>query len=398
MAYHETKVYFDGSHYIAIPHTEPPRKPRKYKPPPVDPATIKRPTTVSLDVANLFQECEPAEHVFDAKPTDQHELSDRKGGACSTKQHELPDRKHTAQSPKQYELLDRNGNAILPNEDELPDRKGDANLTKQHELPDRFPNKKPTEKEIFNEVYAKHMNTPRRERKKAILEEMKPYFDNDREAELFVDANMVRKKNNLISRRIRMIRKINLQEFNYFVTFTYSDALHTEESFKKKLRGTLNVNACRKGWKYVGVWERSPEKHRLHFHGLFYFPEGTLPGEMREVKSYSFSEHKIQTTLENTYFAERFGRNDFSPIECKERIGQAIAYIAKYIEKSGEKIVYSRGLPQFFISDILEDDVVCPIGLEDKKLLLFDNFSCFDEGCYVGPVSSETIKQLRKSN
>jgi hypothetical protein len=76
----------------------------------------------------------------------------------------------------------------------------------------------------------------------------------------------------------------------------------------------------------------------------------------------------------------------------------AIAYLLKYIEKSGEKIVYSRGLPQFFISDILEDDVVCKIGLEDKKLLLFDNFSCFDEGCYVGPVCTETIKQLRKSN
>ena len=31
MAYGETKVYFDGSHYIAIPHTEKPyRKRRKY--------------------------------------------------------------------------------------------------------------------------------------------------------------------------------------------------------------------------------------------------------------------------------------------------------------------------------------------------------------------------------
>lgn len=349
MAYHETKVYFDGSHYIAIPHTETPRKPRKYKPLPADPATIKRPTEDPLDVASLFQECDPDERVFDLKTAPPFES------------------KPTSVMEKKEELV-----PVQP--------------------------KQPTEKEIFNEVYVKHMNTPRRERKKAILEEMKPYFENDREAELFVDANMVRKKNNLISRRIRLIRKVNLQEFNYFVTFTYSDALHTEESFKKKLQSTLKVNACRKGWKYVGVWERSPEKHRLHFHGLFYFPEGSLPGEMKEVKSYSFSEHKIQTTLENSYFAERFGRNDFSPIDCKERIGHAVAYIVKYIEKSGEKIVYSRGLPQFFISDILEDDVVCRIGLEDRKLLLFDNFSCFDEGCYVGPVSSETIKQLRKSN
>lgn len=52
----------------------------------------------------------------------------------------------------------------------------------------------------------------------------------------------------------------------------------------------------------------------------------------------------------------------------------------------------------YFISDILDDDVVCRIGMEDQKLLLFDNFSCFDEGVYIGEVSPAVIKQLRKSN
>ena len=61
-----------------------------------------------------------------------------------------------------------------------------------------------------------------------------------------------------------------------------------------------------------------------------------------------------------------------------------LAYLTKYMEKTGEKMVYSKGLPQFFISDIMDEDVVCPIGLEDKKLLLFDDFSCWDEGCYMG--------------
>ena len=70
----------------------------------------------------------------------------------------------------------------------------------------------------------------------------------------------------------------------------------------------------------------------------------------------------------------------------------------KYLEKTGEKIVYSKGLPQFFISDIMENDVVCTIGQEDKKLLLFDDFKCWDEGVNVGTVSAETIAQLRKSN
>lgn len=52
----------------------------------------------------------------------------------------------------------------------------------------------------------------------------------------------------------------------------------------------------------------------------------------------------------------------------------------KYLEKTGEKIVYSKGLPQYFISDIMEDNIVTTIGLEDKKLLLFDDFTCWDEG------------------
>ena len=384
MPYGETKVYFDGSHYVAIPHTETPRNRGRYKGPPKGNAPAKQDGLLDRkDVENLFVECDPADRVFDAKPL---------------KQRELPDRKRDAKPPKQYELLDRNGNAILPEEDELPDRKDSADSTSEHELSDRIPDEKPTEKEVFNRLYAEHINLPRKERKKQILEDMKPYFEDERTAELFVDANMTRKQTNLTSRRIRLIRKVNLQVFNYFVTFTYDSALHTEESFQLKLRRCLAHYSYRKGWKYIGVWERSPEKQRLHFHGLFYIPEGTLPGEMKEVVGYSFSEHKKQITLQNTHFKKEFGRNDFSPIVGKERIGSAIAYILKYIEKSGEKIVYSRGLPQFFISDILDDDVVCAHGLEDKKLLLFDDFSCFDEGCYVGTVSRETIKHMRKNN
>jgi len=44
------------------------------------------------------------------------------------------------------------------------------------------------------------------------------------------------------------------------------------------------------------------------------------------------------------------------------------------------------------------DDVICRIGLEDKKLLLFDNFTAWDEGELKGEMSPETKKQLRTSN
>ena len=90
---------------------------------------------------------------------------------------------------------------------------------------------------------------------------------------------------------------------------------------------------------------------------------------------------------------------DFKEIDEHERkLGNALAYLMKYIEKTGEKIVYSKGLPQYFISDIMDEDVVCKIGQEDQKLLLFDNFKCWDEGCFIGKVSSEVIEQMRKVN
>lgn len=120
-----------------------------------------------------------------------------------------------------------------------------------------------------------------------------------------------------------------------------------------------------------------------------------MPGILKEHNDYSFITHKRQITWQNTYFNMRFGRSDFETIN---NLGSAIAYLIKYIEKSGERLVYSKGLPTYFISDILDDDVICTIGQEDRKLLLFDDFRCWDEGCLVGTVSAETIENLRKSN
>lgn len=147
----------------------------------------------------------------------------------------------------------------------------------------------------------------------------------------------------------------------------------------------------------MGVWEQSPEKKRLHFHGLFAIPENMLPGMLIEVKDYSTKAKKMQKSVQSTYFNERFGRTDFKELDPR-LLNFSIKYLLKYIEKTGEKIVYSKGLYQYFISDIMDEDVLCRTGQEDKKLLLFDNFNCWDEGVYVGRVSPEVIAQLRKSN
>ena len=118
---------------------------------------------------------------------------------------------------------------------------------------------------------------------------------------------------------------------------------------------------------------------------------------MLEVADYNFKAHRRVVTHQNSYFNERFGRSDFKPLDMRS-LGGAIAYIVKYLEKTGEKIVYSKGLPQYFVSDVMDEDVVCPFGLEDKKLLLFDDFLCWDEGILIGAVSKDVIRQMPKAN
>ena len=341
----------DGRHYIAIPHTE-----KRYRP----------------------------------RPKKREEVIIVKDGNASDFPVESTEVIPNVNSAPQ------NGNALSPLEQievsgirEEPEQP--ANILQSNE-------RLMTKKELFNELYQQYLHLKKSERREKLMTALRPHFKTDNAVKNYVDSNIERKRRNLIMRRIRLTRKVNLQTFNYFVTFTFNGKLHTEESFRKGLKKTLANFASRKGWKYVGVWERSPEKQRLHFHGLFYIPEGTMPGLLLEKSDYSFKSHRRQITVQNTYFNERFGRSDFEKIDDYTMLGNSVAYLMKYLEKTGEKIVYSKGLPQYFISDIMEDDIVTTIGLEDKKLLLFDDFTCWDEEEYIGTVNADTIAQLRKSN
>lgn len=73
-------------------------------------------------------------------------------------------------------------------------------------------------------------------------------------------------------------------------------------------------------------------------------------------------------------------------------------YVLKYIEKSGERLVYGGDLPEYIDCNILAEDVVCPIGKEDRKILLFDDFTCIDkDGVVRGKASSpEVLAQMPK--
>ena len=255
-----------------------------------------------------------------------------------------------------------------------------------------------TTKERFETAYKESLSLPKKERKKHIKESLQSDFTDKTELKAFVDKNLERVKTNAIKRKVRLMRKLRLQRWDYFVTLTYSDELHTEETFRKKLSNTLKHLVARKNWKYVGVWERGNDTDRLHFHGIFQTPKGSMIGDLTEVKDYDTRNHRMQTTLQNTHFLKHFGRNDFSCICVPDDLSKAVKYITKYMEKSGERLVYGGDLPTYFQSDILEDDVVCPIGIDDRKALLFDNFTCINEGEIIGEVGKEVIDKMPKCN
>ncbi|MDE6585953.1 MAG: hypothetical protein K2K80_04670 [Clostridia bacterium] len=263
--------------------------------------------------------------------------------------------------------------------------------------PKQNENTPPTHKDKFETAYKESQQLPKRERKRYIKEKLKDEFKNAEQLKEFVAQNIERKKINAYKRNTRLWRKIYTQgEWHYFVTFTYDDKKLTEKQFKTKLRNALKHAVNRNGWKYIGVWERSPEKQRLHFHGIFYIPQ--MIGKITEVKDYSTKSHRMQTTYQNDHFLKEFGRNDFEKIEIPKNITQSVRYLLKYIEKSGEKLVYGGKLPTYFKSDILDEDIACGYGVDDKKLLLFDSFRCIDEGEILGNVSPEIIKKMPKCN
>ena len=217
--------------------------------------------------------------------------------------------------------------------------------------------------------------------------------------EEYVEQGSERKKTNAIRRKVRLSRKVNLQrEWTFFCTFTFSDEKHTEDSFRKSLRNTLKHLVNRKGWKHIGVWERGGANGRLHFHGIFFIPSGGMVGELVEIGDYSTKDHRMQTANQNTYFLERYGRNDFQPLGSPQEIQHSLEYLMKYIEKSGERLIYGGKLPTYFESDILDEDVICHYGKDDRKAILADDFTCMVDGEVIGTVSPEVIEKMPKVN
>lgn len=191
----------------------------------------------------------------------------------------------------------------------------------------------------------------------------------------FIKDNIKRKLNNFHKRVKRFKRKAHLNKWNYFVTFTYDDKLTNAEDFRRKLRKCLSNLHCRKGWRYMGVFEYGGNNERLHFHCLLYVPNGEMVGEIFEKKRWSTKKHKMETIYCNTFFSKRFGDSDFKQVSCNE---MTINYILKYLHKTNEKIVYSRGVPSEIVKTICDEDIATEFLDFVVKYVLYDDAISYD--------------------
>ena len=334
------KVYSDGSHYIAIRPTEGYSGPRR-KPPPEEPIIVEE--TAPSDVQNaVVEEC--------AVPQGQEQT-------CG----DMPEQTQS-ETVKEWYVS--------------------------------------TRAEEFLKWYRESYGMRKKEQYAFIASKLAPYFESDEALHKYLDYKMECKRRSEAARRIRCQRRAALHELSYFATFTYDDKKATEKEFEKRLLTALSNLASRKGWKYMGTWERGGDTDRLHFHAVLYIPEGKMVGKLELKRDYDIKKKRMVERMENSFFWDRFGRNKFELIDGTAlTIGTAVSYIIKYIEKSGGRIICSKGLRTFIETDIDNDDVVAQLREDDdKKYLLFDDFKVYKDGKELGAVTPGVLAQAKTVN
>lgn len=187
MIYRESKVYFDGSHYIAIPHTSRP------------PSNRRKPVEEFIEVRRE----QSAETV--AQPTEPVR-DETKEARTATAEPDFSD----------DNIFEEGCVYLTPETAPFPFAfDNEPQSEEQNSATVRM-----TRKDLFEKLYAQTTDLPRKDRKASILAAMLPYFQDEFAAKVFVEENFNRKIRNLVARKIRLARKANLQEFNYFCTMT----------------------------------------------------------------------------------------------------------------------------------------------------------------------------------
>lgn len=256
-----------------------------------------------------------------------------------------------------------------------------------------------TRGEEFKKYYIQSMGLKWLARREYIAERMYKYFDSEEELYNYLDYKMRNAYRAASARRSRCKRRATLHKLDLFCTFTYDSKKMNEKVFRVKLLNTLRHFASRKGWKYMGTWERG-DKGRLHFHALMHIPEGTMSGEIEHRREYDPVRKRMAEFETNTFFERAFGRNTFDKIDgIALNYTTAINYIVKYLEKDGGRLICSRGLKTFIETQIAVEDILAPLHpdapYDDRKYILFDDFKVWDKnGRCLGAFKRSMLRQL----
>ena len=176
MKYEQTKIYFDGSHYVGIPHT-----------------TVKRRFRPKPKAERFYEDGSPVKDPF-------------AGGIW------------TELTPE--ELM------YFPEADKEPMTEQPADKAAERALSAEKKPVRPIKKRVtrageFSRLYEESKNRKRKDQKRFLLKNLRKFFRSDKDAEGFVEKKLQDKHRALIARRIRFTRKAQLNDFNYFVTVTY---------------------------------------------------------------------------------------------------------------------------------------------------------------------------------
>jgi len=250
---------------------------------------------------------------------------------------------------------------------------------------------------FFNEVYQMSLEQGLIGLKQ--FEFIKQYYDSFYNYEFdftsYIWEQLKKKISNYKARVKRFTDKANLNAWTHFCTFTYdSKKFSSEEAFKKSLRKCLSNLHTRRGWKYMGEWEKGDENGRLHFHCLLYVPEGQMLGEIKEVNEYNPKSGLNKKINLNSFFQSHFGRNDFSPID-RDIFNDAINYILKYIDKNCERVIYSRAVPTCIIMPVSEEQIACVSFIFVEKIKKFVNRYIFFDDIFDDPITKLYAERQR---
>ena len=172
-----------------------------------------------------------------------------------------------------------------------------------------------TKKQAFETAYKESQSLPKRERKKYIAEKLQGEFETAEQAKAYTEQNIERKKTNAAKRRTRLWRKVRLQSWNYFVTFTFDSAkanapqvikdfleqwkaraitYYTNRfaefcDYEKDLRAKARAVRL-EGWKTLPEYERSRNIHNQYHKGeepsdgdlLNLYPSGPVDKLLKE--------------------------------------------------------------------------------------------------------------------